>query len=62
MGLIALIKLQDGKYQVAKHWPIDMPVTALEFDDKSGVLYAGQEDGNIQVMPISFLQIFHRYG
>jgi hypothetical protein len=58
MGLIALIKAQDGKFQTAKHWPTDMPITALEFDERSETLYAGQEDGNVQVIRASWAEFY----
>jgi hypothetical protein len=53
MGMIVLVKAQEGKFLPAKHWSTDMPVTALEYDDRTSTIYAGQEDGMVQVTSIS---------
>jgi hypothetical protein len=53
MGMIVLLKAQEGKYLPAKHWSTDMPITALEYDDSTSTIYAGQEDGMVQVTSVS---------
>lgn len=53
MGLIAVLRpiMEDSGhyYSLVSHVTVEEPCTAIEFDDKTAMVYVGQQDGLVEV-------------